>query len=210
VRARAHLVAQVVGDALSLGPPPPEQATAQRMSPEGVVMFYGAEDATTAIAEVEAHAGGQRGMTTVGRFWPQRVLGVVDLTDLPGIPSIFDAERRHRRPFLRFVSHFAEDIARPVPSTGAVAMYVPTQVVTEYIRDHVGDADGNRIDGLVFWSSVRDGSRCVALFAGANDCADLGAVAEPGHAALLLLDRGSVRSRPRRSFPGTARGTTRE
>jgi hypothetical protein len=210
VRGRVHLSAEVVVNAASLGPPPPERATAQRMSPDGVAMFYGAEDAATAIAEVEVHGDAQRNMTTVGRFRPQRVLRVVDLTDLPGIPSIFDAEKRHQRPFLRFVSHFAEDIARPAPSTGATAMYVPTQIVTEYIRDHVRDADGNRIDGLVYWSSVRDGSRCVALFVGADACGDLESGAESGRASLLLLDRDSVRSRPRRRFPGTAPSATRE
>lgn len=152
VRARVHLSAQVVGDAASLGPPPPERATAQRMSPDGVAMFYGAEDAATAIAEVEVHADAQRDMTTVGRFRPQRVLRVVDLTDLAGIPSIFDAEKRHQRPFLRFVSHFAEDIARPAPSSGAPAMYVPTQIS----RNTFGITSATRTGiGSTAWSTGR-------------------------------------------------------
>ncbi len=202
-RARCHPAAELVTDANSLGPPAPEQATAQRMSPDGVVMFYGAANVATAIAEVEAHADVRCKTTSVGRFLPQRSLRVIDLTDLPDIPSMFDVDGRHRRPFLRFVSHFAEDIARPAPASGAAAMYVPTQIVTEYIRDHVRDNNGHRIDGLIYWSSVRAGSRCLALFAGRDDCGDLGADGDEEHPALLCLDRDSLRTRRRRLFAGS-------
>ncbi|MFJ3088839.1 RES domain-containing protein [Streptomyces sp. NPDC086838] len=46
--------------AAGIGAAPPARATANRMSPAGVSMFYGSEDVTTVLAEISAHAAPDR------------------------------------------------------------------------------------------------------------------------------------------------------
>jgi len=198
VRARVHPAAVAVGDALSLGPPPAENATANRMSADGVVMFYAADDEVTAVVETEAQANPHHDTTTAGVFVSQSLLRLVDLTRLPDVPSIFDEARRAQRPFVRFIASFAHDISRSVPARGAAGMYAPTQIVTEHIRDYVRDELGDSIDGIVYASSRVIGSRCVVLFIDSHRCGDLDVPRPADRVATLLLDRTTVWSRARR------------
>ena len=42
-------------DASKLGSPPLEKASANRMSPAGISMFYGCDDVETVVAEISSH-----------------------------------------------------------------------------------------------------------------------------------------------------------
>jgi len=80
-----------------IGTPPAEFANqANRMSPAGIAMFYGAFDVDTARAETvdPAHHAGQ--VLSIGSFRPTRGLRVLDLADLPEIPSVFDEDGHPR------------------------------------------------------------------------------------------------------------------
>ena len=71
--------------ASDIGPPPPERAAANRMSPAGISIFYGATDRVTAIAEAGAHASHRYVVT--GEFTPTREIRLIDLTNLPELPQ---------------------------------------------------------------------------------------------------------------------------
>ena len=96
-----------------------------------------------------------------------------DLTDIPEVPSIFEpvsdsAEFDPRRP-LRFLFGFARDVTKPVTRDNKIHIdYVPTQVLTEYLRHRSSDQT-NRSDGVKYSSSkIQDGQNIV-IFATRED-----------------------------------------
>jgi hypothetical protein len=161
-RARAH------GNGLpghstvaELGPPPKEVARAGRMNAQGIVVFYGAFDDQTAIAEINRPGDAM----SVGIFRNITTLRVLDLTKLPAVPSIFDLKRKALRTPLNFMARFRDDISQAIrPDDQLHLEYTPTQIVTEYFRARFKDRDDHPLDGLVYPSARREGGRNVALF----------------------------------------------
>ena len=155
-----------------LGPPPPERAAANRMSPAGISIFYGATDRVTAIAEAGSHTFHRYVVT--GEFTPTRELQLIDLTNLPDVPSIFDAGGHKDYFALRFMHKFVHDVTLPVELDGREHIdYVPTQVFTEYMRYSFPEA----VDGLMFPSTQGPGKN-VVLFFGPDICSDVGGETE--------------------------------
>ena len=149
-----------------LGPPPAEKANqSNRMSPAGVPMFYGCEDEDTALKETAS----RRGYYAIGRFETLRSATLLDLTAIPPIPSLFNcvpdsAETQPRR-ILKFLHHIATEVSRPIERGDREHVeYVPTQVVTEFIRDQVTSGN-SRIDGIKYYSSVHPGHVSYGRFA---------------------------------------------
>ncbi|MDA2889991.1 RES domain-containing protein [Mycolicibacterium sp. BiH015] len=170
--------------ASDLGPPPPERAASNRMSPAGISMFYGATDRATAIAEAGAHAAHRYVVT--GEFTPTGEIRLIDLTNLPTPPSIFDAAAHLEYFVIRFLDRFIHDLTLPVELDGREHIeYVPTQVFTEYFRY----AFPGQVDGLMFPSTQGPGNN-VAIFFGPNRCADQGRETEHTR---LRLDTSTLR-----------------
>jgi hypothetical protein len=159
-----------------MGPPPAAFAKQpNRMSPAGIPMFYGAVEAETALREV-THVPGD---FALGHFEVLRDLQLLDLCDVPDVPSLFDESRARDRAFARFMKHFISDFRQP--STDAQEVdYVPTQVVTEYFRSAVRH-DGQPIDGILYKSTRCDGT-AVVLFADTFDVED----SDAGEDAVVL------------------------
>ncbi|MCO4253822.1 HEPN-associated N-terminal domain-containing protein [Pseudarthrobacter cellobiosi] len=144
--------------AKKLGPAPADKAAANRMSPEGIPMFYGSASAETAIREIAAH--GTSEYARIGAFRSRRPLTLLDLTALPKLPSIFDKEARNRNGVLRFFKHFANNVTAPIRPDGRQHVdYVPTQVVTEFFRW----VPSVKIDGIKL-RSAQDGQDTFVLF----------------------------------------------
>lgn len=151
-----------------LGPPPRDRAAANRMSPAGISIFYGATDRGTAIAEAGSHTFYRYVVT--GEFTPTRPIRLIDLTNIPPLPSIFDSGARLEYFGLRFLQKFVDDVTLPVEVDGHEHIdYVPTQVFTEYIRYAFPAA----VDGLMFPSTQGPGHN-VVIFVGPDECADKG------------------------------------
>lgn len=173
-RARQHYPHDQPRTASELGPPP-KAGQANRMSPAGIVMFYGASEVDTALREVSDAQGVERGKTrlTVGAFVTTQTFKVVDLThsSLPQIPSIFDAKRRSIRQGILFLHRFVKEVARPIAKDGREHVdYVPTQVVTEYVRHVFKDQGGKPVRGILYSSSQKDGGSCCVLFVESDEC----------------------------------------
>jgi hypothetical protein len=153
--------------AKDLGSPPGERASNNRMSPAGISFFYGSEDIDTVVAEIGAHSVNR--YAVVGAFETLRDLNVLDLTALPELPSVFqESISRQEYGERKFLRAFARDLGKPVSIDGREHIeYVPTQVVTEYLRFIPPFA----ADGILFRSSQNDGVNCV-LFVGPDDCLD--------------------------------------
>jgi HEPN/RES N-terminal domain 1/RES domain len=142
-----------------LGPPPPERAPPGRMSPSGVPVLYCALERETAIAETPSETG----LRALGCFETTAAIRILDLSRMLELPSIFDPERAQLREAIRFLQEFAEEISQPAPAGNPEPSYVPTQVVTEYVR-FVWQADGGPIHGICYPSARQRGGRNVALF----------------------------------------------
>jgi hypothetical protein len=170
-------------DASSLGSPPHDKASANRMSPAGISMFYGCDDIPTVVAEIGSRTA--REFAIIGAFETTRPLQMVNLAALPPIPSLFDSEQREHYYELRFVYEFARDLSEPVVLDGREHIdYVPTQVVTEYMRW----LPAVTIDGILFTSAQNGGTSCV-IFCGPAGCADTGKETDK---TILRLRNGSV------------------
>lgn len=143
--------------ASDFGPPPRDVCQSNRMNPAGVPMFYGALDPRTAVKEV------RESTSRVGYFITETPLTILDLTRVPPIPGFFSDATRHQRLHLRFLHYFIHDIMQPVARDDRIHTdYVPSQVVTEFLREHAFEAGS--LDGIMYGSVVAPGKSNLVLF----------------------------------------------
>ena len=129
-----------------LGPPPASQATAGRMNPAGIPIFYGAMSLDTAIAETRPSIGN---WVIVGEF---KILKKLRLLNLPRIDfyftgSIFHTDHDDRVAKSQFFKILHSLIARPIQPSDELMEYIPTQVVAEYLANVLG------FDGILYSSA---------------------------------------------------------
>ncbi len=141
-----------------LGAPPYHKACySNRMTPAGISMLYGALDAQTAKAEV-GELKSDKIMTLASiRLIPE--IQVVDFTRLPPPPDFFDLDKSSRRYLCQFLWSFVKELAAPIEKDGREHIqYVPTQVLTEYLKTTL------LVNGMIFPSSRYAGGKCVVLW----------------------------------------------
>ncbi len=177
-RAREHGAREAPGSAPLLGSPPTENSRANRMSPQGISMFYGAMDRPTALAETS-------GIRTTAAWVASQPLEVLDLCRLPAAPSPFNSSiGRNDREGMIFLHEFKNELRKPIARNGQEGTeYVPTQVVTEYFRL------ATPAQGILFPSSRCDGDCCV-LFLGNRSCVN--SPREAGDETDLVLLHDSI------------------
>ncbi|MGW8847772.1 HEPN-associated N-terminal domain-containing protein [Streptomyces xiamenensis] len=193
-RALTHEEPALEWNAQRLGTAPRQYARqANRMSPAGIPMFYGAIDAETAIRETSLRS--EAPWATAAVFQTSAACSVVDFTNLPPVPSAFDLERAADRRSLMFLRDFAAELTAPPRSTYEQIDYVPTQVVTEYLL-HVFRPQAP-VSGLLYTSSLT-GKTATVLDVANEHCTDPGTQPpslSPGRTA-LVLDHASLRTVP--------------
>lgn len=135
--------------AKSLGPAPAGKASAGRLNPEGVGLFYSATTPDLAVKETALHS--QFDDAAVGGFEVKRKLTILDFTKRPRLPSVFDEARRTQYVYASFADDFVERLTRSVRLTGEERVeYVVTQVISEYFRW----APKRRLDGIAWGSHL--------------------------------------------------------
>lgn len=159
-RARPDLPKGSGVRASDFGPPPVEFALqSNRMNPAGIPMLYLASSRTTALKETRAEH------SKVGLWRLKRPIRVLDLRRLPPVPGMFSEEPRALALTLSFLHDFASDIMKPVVRNNQVHIdYLPSQVVTEFIRDYA--FSGGAIEGVAYGSTAHRRGWNVALFFG--------------------------------------------
>ncbi len=184
-RLRVHGQKDIFTKAVELGAPPANLArTANRMSAAGITAFYGAFDRETAIAEtaISVSAGS---VATLGRFKLLKDLYLVDFTDVPRMPSIFEPNSRSMRHGLLFLYRFLDDFTSPILKDGREHIeYVPTQVIAEYLRFVHRGNKLRPIDGILYNSARHKGAQACVLFFGPDGSCDPG---DENDAAALVL-----------------------
>lgn len=110
---------------------------------------------------------------TVGQFRTAREFPIVDLTRVPSVPSIFDLAMRDSRSDIIFLNRFMHDFQEPVIKDGREHIdYVPTQIVTEYIRHMYSHPDYGVVRGVLY-RSVRGEGECCVLFFDNEQCCNI-------------------------------------
>lgn len=134
--------------------------TNNRMSPAGISMFYCSPHKDICIKEVVNFSDKLKPYYTTAYFNSKDNLKLVDLTKLPQIPSAFDEKNNWQIETLFFLRDFINDIAKPIDENDAIIDYVPTQIVTEYIRYNPKLS----VDGLIYPSSTDNSKENYVLF----------------------------------------------
>ena len=161
-RCRSRKRGEKFSNPRDMGSPPSDYASQSRMSPAGVPMFYGALDKKTAVAETLTKPGRH----AIARFITTRSIELLDLRNRPYV-SIFDLQKGHLTEWCQFMKDFIADFQKPVAHDGKEHFeYVPTQVVTEYLRSAFSAAES--LDGVIYSSVKNKGGQCVVLFADRN------------------------------------------
>ena len=166
--------------AVDLGPPPTGMALqSNRMNPPGIPMFYGASSLELAVDEVRSSD------VTVGTFAAGRAFRVVDLAHLPRVPGFFSEASRRRIRTLQFLHRLTMAMATPVEQNNRVNVdYIPTQIVTEFLRDYPFKAGG--IDGIQYVTALDSDGYNTVLFVTQDNVANEGQVTSPSRQWLLL------------------------
>ncbi|MFT5872629.1 MAG: hypothetical protein ACI8WT_001565 [Clostridium sp.] len=167
-RGRMHNSTEKLEDATTLGSPPSEFAKSNRMSPEGISMFYCANDINTALLEIYDR---DKEIATVTEFYNMRNIMCVDFTKINYIkvPSLFDEQNRNKIEAIIFLKRFNENITRKIEKLKSVE-YVPVQVVAEYFRHLFLSENNCKIDGIIYNSSIMNTGICYALFFNNKQC----------------------------------------
>ena len=164
-RARHQKSGKTLTTAKELGPPPQEKATvSNRMSPPGIVLFYTSENPDTALRETVKCPD----TFAIGIFKTRREAIILDLADVPAVPSLFEARpdslEFNPRPPAIFLNHFATELSKPIARDNRLHInYIPTQIITEYFRTR--QVEGVTLDGIRYRSARDAGSCSLVLFA---------------------------------------------
>lgn len=169
-RARQQKAGERLYTSYDFAQPPVNKAVrSNRMSPAGVVMFYGSDNTKTAQLEIDDDP---RLGIAVGTFRTMRDATVLDLTKLPRPLGFFERQSDSseiNRYALAFLHSFVKSVATKVePRSREHVDYVPTQVVTEWFRT-VFRWGKSSLDGIFYPSTQHPGGRSVVLFANRND-----------------------------------------
>jgi len=138
-----------------IGAPPHDKASAGRANPEGIPFLYLASDIDTVIAELRP----EKGLTlSVAEFALSEQVRIVDLSESPANPSPFgfpnDDDLYTLRNKYALLRHLNVELARPIDSRKASIAYVPTQYLTEIIRNE-------GYDGMRYQSAMGSGKNLV-------------------------------------------------
>ena len=143
----------------AVGPAPISVAKRNRMSPVGIPILYMGDTPQTCLAESRVRAGD---LVCLGRFSIRQKLRILDLSnnDKSVINSIFSENYvANTQTCLEFLHEFIEEISMPITDEAQELDYLPTQVLTEFIRL-------KKFDGIKWRSSQNPNGYNYALFCG--------------------------------------------
>jgi len=130
------------------------------MNARGISVFYGATNASVALAEVRPPVGSK---VVVARFIITRPLRLLDLTALDDVRdggSIFDPSLKGRLERAAFLRSLGQRMTRPVMPDDEAFDYLATQAIANFLATE----NEPILDGIIFGSAQSKGGRNVVLF----------------------------------------------
>lgn len=143
-----------------LGPPPSAYCNSGRMNAAGISVFYGSNEARTAIAEVRPSVGST---VVTARFAFTRSLRLLDLDALAKSPetgSVFDPEFCEKLERFAFLRGLEKRLIVPVAPSRENLDYVVTQTIADFLAAHSSNIDGIRFNS----TQVSEQSGNIVLF----------------------------------------------
>lgn len=173
-RCRQHAQILNVHDASAICAPPKQFTSfSNRMSPSGISMFYAAFDPRTAFRETIEQEELSKPYFSVAAFRVKSQIDVIDFTYLPPIPSRLDTKRAKDIESIVFLRKFIQDLSQPVEKDGKDHIeYIPTQIITEYIRFFFSKSRKLRVGGIIYSSTRHEGKKACVLFMDSKECLD--------------------------------------
>ena len=170
--------------AKSLGTPPVHLSLqGNRMSPAGIPMFYAGEDPKVVLDEVSVRT--EHRLASVGEYAATIPFKVVDLTNIPPVPSPFDRAKRDNTWKIQFLGSFVRRMSEPIRAGRDQVDYVPTQVMTEYLlRVHWGR---DEVRGIQYPSAAHDAGVSLVIDVPAEDFLDDGDVRDTDRLQMELI-----------------------
>ncbi len=159
-RCRQHEKNAVKNGADMASPPSDCQKVNGRMSPAGISMFYCSQKKALTIQEVVRKSRKDKPYYSTAIFRNNKSLNLVDLSIIPEIPSIYDSDKNHTIAKLLFLKGFSNDISKSINDSDEIIEYIPTQIVTEYIKYN----KELKADGIIYNSSKNDKMKNIVLF----------------------------------------------
>lgn len=155
IRCRQHKDKIGVRDIHEVLSPPDDKVTfSNRMSPAGISMFYCAFSQSLAYKETIDTLNKSCNIHSIGGFEVADKMNVIDFSRLPKLPSEFDLKKRDDYYPILFLKGFIDDLTKPIIRDGKQHIeYIPTQVITEYIRYVYSKKNGTKIDGIIYPSA---------------------------------------------------------
>lgn len=134
------------------------------MNPTGILYLYTAFDKPTARREIGIIGRTSR-TVFAATFTLSKPLEVIDLTQLPPAPPLFDVANKEACEQALFIRAFVDALSKPVTRNGHEHIdYVPSQVICEYLAQVFEPASGAKLAGLVYPSAVHPGGKNLVVF----------------------------------------------
>jgi hypothetical protein len=148
-----------------IGTPPTSFAKyPNRMSAAGVPMFYAGEDDKTAILETWDCKNDS--IASIGEFETTGDNLIIDFSNIPDVPSLFDPNNNFLRETIKFLNSFIKDFSKPIEKDGREHIeYIATQILTDFFRYELKPS-GELIQGICYPSSKREGNLSYVFFWG--------------------------------------------
>lgn len=160
-RARQHSKPKEISKAYEMASTPVFLSKANgRMNPAGISMFYCSRSKGLTSKEVVDFNDTKKPYYTTAIFRNNEILRLVDLSFLPPLGSVFDETTNRERETLTFLKDFISDISKPIDYNDSIIEYIPTQIVTEYIRFN----PKLNVDGIIYPSSKDNSQYNIVLF----------------------------------------------
>lgn len=165
-RCRQHRVPGEVATTKDIAAPPVASVTfSNRMSPAGIPMFYCGFEIDTAVSETVDQTNTTAPLYSVGKFSSIGEMKIVDFSALPPKPSIFDTAKQDDYYPITFLRKFVADLSQPVIKDGREHIeYVPTQIITEYVRYILSKEPKYRVGGIIYPSAKGRRKNACVLF----------------------------------------------
>lgn len=147
-----------------LGPTPAHLASNQRMSPEGISVFYGALGRSTCISEIRPLVGDTVISAEFRALTDLKILDLNKLVSLKPNIDVFDDSYVQHAHATAFFKELVFQMSRPA-RRGVGNPYLSTQVIFEYLSVKFA----NQVDGIMYRSVQQDQTgECIALFPSAS------------------------------------------
>jgi len=165
-RSRQHGEKDNITELCKIVSPPIKNAIfPNRFSPAGISMMYSGFSKETAIAETLNLSDRERNFITTAEFETVRYIYVINFNRLPSLPSIFDTTKIDKYFIIAFIKRLVRDFTKGISKDGMEHIeYIPTQVVTEYIRYKFNSRRKNKIEGLIYSSSKNSEGNAMVNF----------------------------------------------